>query len=73
MAKQSTKISASENDLARIDRLIDWYVKFNPTAGQSIQVNMKPERLHKLVGVDFTAPAPKSLRYRERTLVAVGC
>ncbi len=64
--------------LSQLDKLIDWYEKHKPAAGQRIAVDLGPRKIASMVGHFFEKDNKgkevivRDIPYRGRILVAVG-
>ena len=66
-------MASYDHVMAHLNRLIDWYEKFNPSAGQKFPVPLTPERLWKATGHVAPPPDgiyPKEVQHRGRTVVS---
>jgi hypothetical protein len=58
----------------RLDRLIDWYEEFKPSAGQRIEIAVTPAKLAQILKYEVpkSGEPPREQRYRGRVIVAIG-
>lgn len=68
---------ARPDELSRLDKLIDWYIKFKPEAGKRIEMDLSPSEVHRVIhgykpkdGQPWAQPGPE-FQYRDRTIVAM--